>query len=214
MMIASKLVLVTLAALGMALPSEMPAQPPNVIDWRSIGRNNKIAARSEVDTMVDHPLSDYDFTGNQSWGITMRLDGPMWLHESRWHTVKNASTPAENAERDHSPRSKAGMFKVGATVAGSVAWDQVCARIQRWTNNDCLPGSSLMPEYSFYGHLETVFYMHFETENVMNLGNWVPKMNIYSDDNCGSYVTSLLGESACAAWNLVHFSVLPFNQQL
>ncbi|KAF4241514.1 hypothetical protein CNMCM8980_000873 [Aspergillus fumigatiaffinis] len=175
----------------------------------------------DADTNVDHSLEAYNFFGDESWAIGIRPDrGPVWIHESRWKTLLEDSATISNATGEEEASSVEarqwyypggsygyyGTFGYGYGYYGYYAKRDVAASCPAQSgpssSSHCNPITNLADSVSMYA------------SQLLLIHGYAPKMNVYYDIQCNSYMTSVIGSAACiSSSNAIH-GVITFNQAL
>ncbi|EAW09066.1 uncharacterized protein ACLA_078140 [Aspergillus clavatus NRRL 1] len=185
---------------------------------------SQLSAR-DTDVTVDHSLETHNFFGSEEWAVAIRPGvGPVWIHESRWSTLLDGMPASSDVESE----------------AGNANATSIEAR-QYWGGYGYGYGS-YYPYYG-YGH-GYGYYAKRDAEkrwtcpaqwtessgcnSVPGLNNeatmfpfnpqsnpkYAPKMNVYYDTGCGSFMTSVIGSASCLiAPNQIH-GIRTFNQLL
>ncbi|KAH8198592.1 hypothetical protein TruAng_007224 [Truncatella angustata] len=94
--------------------------PPHSVSSVRIGLINEVRAvqgAGDADISQDYPIEHFSFFGNESWAITGRPEGAVWVHESRFHTTVNATKRALAAESDSRLSEKSFLEGIKINVA-------------------------------------------------------------------------------------------------
>ncbi|RDW93472.1 uncharacterized protein DSM5745_00794 [Aspergillus mulundensis] len=234
----------TLASTASAAPSTpspdlTPDNTPHFqIDLSTVPTG--LSAR-DTDTTIDHSLSSHNFFGNEEWAVAIRPGvGPVWIHSSRWKTLleepENTSVIESGAAdangtstlearqwygygygygynsyypyygygsgyQYYAKRDAAPDAAGDAPAAGTLAKRDTCPA-QTGYNIGCNKVTDYANSASFYGY------------NGYTRNGWAPKMNVYSDTTCNSYLTSVIGDASCLTASVRIQGIITFNQQL
>ncbi|KAL4911370.1 hypothetical protein BDW74DRAFT_172833 [Aspergillus multicolor] len=192
----------------------------------------------DTDTSVDHSLESHNFFGNEDWAIAVRPGvGPVWIHSSRWKTLldePSETAAIESADDTNSTSAlEARQYWYGGYYYGYGSYypyygygygyqyyarhdgdaSASAAAIGTLTKRETCPaqtgyniGCNKVTEYAnsaaMYGY------------NGYARDGWAPKMNVYSDTSCNSYLTSVIGYASCVVGSARIQGIIPFNQQL
>ncbi|CEJ57308.1 hypothetical protein PMG11_06005 [Penicillium brasilianum] len=189
----------------------------------------QLSAR-DIDVTVDHSLESHNFFGNDEWAIAIRPGvGPVWIHQSRWKTlldevavpsdveseIGNANTTSPTMPIEARQWYPYGYgygygsyypyyyygYGYGYYAKRGLTKRETCPA-QSGLSSGCNSVSDVANEAAMYPF-----------NGVVRAG-WAPKMNVYSDTSCGSYMTSVIGSASCVISQNRIRGIRTFNQEL
>ncbi|KAL4995599.1 hypothetical protein BDV10DRAFT_174411 [Aspergillus recurvatus] len=232
--------LLDLAALSFSLAPTVYAAPattsPDALSTPSIPPHfqidltvvpSQLSAR-DTDITVDHSLGSHNFFGNEDWAVGVRPNvGPVWIHKSRWRTLldnDDAPAPSDIESNANVTALEARQYYYGWPYYSGYyypyyGYGSGYGYYAKRDGDLALEKRDTCPAQSGYSNgCNSIVYAANQAAmypyNGVARAGWAPKMNVYSDSSCSSYITSVIGSASCVTTPNRIRGIITFNQEL